>query len=157
MTLLQPQTDYSDKDFDSLRERLINLIRSAFPDWTDFNIANFGNILMELKAFVGDVLLFYQDNQAGESRISTAQLRRSLIALAKLVGFVPDGATAAQVEATITLAEPPIDDVQFLAGDTIRTLKITDPTVFQLLTGGTVAAGADPPTIVVTAENSANS
>ena len=59
----------------SLRLRLRNLVRSVFPEWTDFNVASFGNILVELYAFVGDVLAYYQDNQARESRIATATQR----------------------------------------------------------------------------------
>lgn len=157
MALLPENVDYSDKDFDALRARLINLVRTAFPDWTDFNVANFGNILLELFAFTGDVLTFYQDNQARESRISTAQLRKSLIGLSKLIGFEPAGATAATVDVTATLAAVPVGDVDFLAGDTFRTLEITEPIVFQLLASVTILGGADPPVAILSMENSANS
>jgi len=81
MGLLAQATDYTDKDFDSLRLRLQSLVGSVFPDWTDFNVANFGNILLEMYAFVGDVLGFYQDNQARESRLLTATQRKNLIGL----------------------------------------------------------------------------
>jgi len=157
VALLPESVDYTDKDFDSLRARLINLVRSAFPDWTDFNVSNFGNILLELFAFTGDILLFYQDNQARESRITTAQLRKSLIGLSKLLGFRPAGATASTVDITVSLAAPPIGAVAFTAGDTFRTREITDPIVFQVLTGGTIPAGMSPASIVLTVENSLNS
>ena len=39
---------HTDKDFDSLRLRLQSLVRLVFLDWTDFNVANFGNVLVEL-------------------------------------------------------------------------------------------------------------
>jgi hypothetical protein len=94
MALLAHAKDYTDKDFDSLRLRLQSLVRSVFPDWTDFNIASFGTIL-ELYAFVLDVLVVYQDNQARESRLLTATQRKNLIALCKLLGFRPAGARAA--------------------------------------------------------------
>jgi nucleoside-diphosphate-sugar epimerase len=42
------------QDFDSLRLRLQNLVRSVFPEWTEFNVASLGNLLVELYAFVGD-------------------------------------------------------------------------------------------------------
>lgn len=157
MSLLGQNVDYTDKDFDSLRARLINLVGSAFPTWTDFNVANFGNILLELFAFVGDVLLYYQDNQARESRITTAQLRKSLLGLAKLIGYTPSGALASTVEVTVTLGAPPTGDVTFAAGDTFRTLEITDPIVFQVLTSATILAGANPPQAVLQLENSLNS
>lgn len=78
MGLLVQATDYTDKDFDSLRLRLQSLVRSVFPAWSDFNVADFGNILLELYAFAGDALTFYQDNQARESRLLTATQRKNL-------------------------------------------------------------------------------
>ena len=76
MGLLAQATDYTDKDFDSLRLRPQSLVGSGFPDWTDFNVASFGTILLELFAFVGDVLTQYQDNQARESRLLTSTQRQ---------------------------------------------------------------------------------
>ena len=87
MALLPQSPDYTDKDFDALRARLIALVRSVFPDWSDFSVASFGNVLLEMYAFVGDVVTFYLDNQARESRLVTATQRKNVIALAKLLGF----------------------------------------------------------------------
>ena len=84
MATLPESVDYTDKDFDALRARLIALIKSVFPDWTDFDVASFGNLLVELYAYVGDVLTFYQDNLARESRLVTATQRKSVMALAKI-------------------------------------------------------------------------
>src|SRR5882724_82391 len=116
MGLLTQTADYTDKDFDSLRLRLQSLVRSVFPDWTDFNVANFGNVLLELYAFVGDVLTFFQDNQARESRLLTATQRKNLIALTKLLGFRPAGARAATVDEVFSLAAPPVADVILRGG-----------------------------------------
>lgn len=157
MALLGNNADYTDKDFDALRARLINLVRSAFPEWTDFNVANFGNILLELTAFVGDVLAFYLDNQAAESRISTAQLRRSLIGLSKLIGFTPTGAVASTAALRFTLDSPPAGNVTINAGDTFRTEEVVDPIVFQALSSASIPAGTDPPEVVFNVENSKNS
>lgn len=144
MALLpQPVVDYSDKDFDSIRVRLYNLISAVFPDWTDQNVANFGNILVELFAHVGDTLGFYLDNHALESRIVTATQRRSLLALSKLVGFVPFGATPAQADVVVTLLNGPLAaDVIIPANTIARTLAVTDPISFQVLSDITLPAGA---------------
>ncbi len=106
MTILAQSTDYTDKDFDALRARLRTLIISVFPTWTNDQVANFGNLLVELYAFVGDVLGFYQDNQAGESRITTATQRKNLIALTKLIGYTPESPSAATADVTFTLDGP---------------------------------------------------
>ncbi len=39
MALLPDSVDYTDRDFDSIRARLIALLKSVFPDWTDFDVA----------------------------------------------------------------------------------------------------------------------
>jgi hypothetical protein len=154
MALLAQATDYTDKDFDSLRLRLQNLVRSVFPEWTDFNVASFGNLLVQLYAFVGDVLTFYQDNQARESRIATATQRKNLIALTKLLGFRPAGARAATADVLFRLAAPPAAPVTIREGTRVRTASVTEPLVFQLLADVLIPAGADPPEVTGTVEHS---
>lgn len=154
MALLPTTVDYTDRDFESLRLRLQNLVRSVFPDWTDFNVASFGNILLELFSFVGEVLSFYQDNQARESRIVTATQRKNVIALAKLLGFQLAGAKAATADVQFTLAAPPAADVTFSKGTAVRTQEVTEPVRFQLLAPVTIPTGANPPVATGTVENS---
>jgi hypothetical protein len=155
MGLLAQATDYTDKDFDSLRLRLQSLVRSVFPDWTDFNVASFGNVLLELYAFVGDVLTFYQDNQARESRLLTATQRKNLIALTKLLGFQPAGARAATVDEVFTLAAVPAAPVTIKKGTLVSTASVTQAIAFQLLADVVIPAGASPPTATGTVEHSA--
>jgi hypothetical protein len=154
MSLLAKNLDYTDRDFDSIRLRLQGLIRSVYPTWTDFNVASFGSILLELFSFVGDTLTFYQDNQAGESRIATATQRKNLIALCKLIGFVPSGARAATADISISLRSPPVGTVTLPAGTFASTADVTSPVEFQLLADAVFSAGQNPPTITATVENS---
>lgn len=153
-SILPANLDYTDRDFDSIRLRLENLLRGVFPDWTDFTVANFGNILLELNAFVGDVLGLYENNSGQESRITTATQRKTIIGLAKLIGFIPKNNTAATADLAVTLDSPPIDDFNLLAGQVVRTQSVTEPVEFQLLTPLTIPAGANPPTATVPVENS---
>lgn len=152
MAILPTSVDYTDKDFDSLRLRLQNLIRSVFPEWTDYNVANFGNILVELYAFVGDVLGYYQDNQALQSRITTATQRRALLGLVKLLGYAPPTATAATVDVTISLTTAPANNVDIPAGTVVATEEITSPIRYQTLTATAIPAGQT--SVSVSAENS---
>lgn len=154
MTLLRPSLDYTAKDFDSLRDRLFNVIPSAFPDWTDTQIADFGNILVELFAYVGDTMLFYQDNQAQESRWSTAILKRSILSMVKMIRYRPTGAAASTVQLIVRLAAPPAGFVLINPGDVFTTLDASSPLSFQALGSATIAAGANPAVAYVTVENS---
>ena len=154
MATLPESVDYTDKDFDALRARLIALIKSVFPDWTDFDVASFGNLLVELYAYVGDVLTFYQDNLARESRLVTATQRKSVMALAKMLGYRLHGAQAATAEVWLQLARVPVASVTIPAGTVLRTQEVTEPVRFQLLAPAVIAAAADPPRVLVLVENS---
>jgi len=154
VAVLPSSPDYTDKDFDSLRARLIALVRSVFPDWSDFSVASFGNVLLEMYAFVGDVLTFYLDNQARESRLVTATQRKNVIALARMLGYRLHGAQSATAEITFALARPPSADVLLPAGSVVRTQEVTEPVRFQLLADVLIPAGADPPQTMGVVENS---
>jgi len=142
----------TDKDFDALRLRLIALARSVFPDWSDFAVASFGNVLLELYAFVGDVVGYYLDNQARESRLVTATQRKNVIALARMLGYKLHGARAATAEAVFALARASAADVRIPTGTVVRTREVTEPVRFQLLSDVVIPAGALQATGVV--ENS---
>ncbi|GAB5546936.1 MAG: hypothetical protein SangKO_066960 [Sandaracinaceae bacterium] len=152
--LLPPATDYTDRDFDALRARLIALLETVFPDWSDFDVAAFGNILLEMFAFVGDVLGYYGDNHARESRLVTATQRRSVIALAQMFGYRLGGARAAVTDVELALDAIPLADVSIPGGTTVRTEEVTEPIRFQLLADALIATGADPPVVTVPAEHS---
>ena len=154
MAVLPPSVDYTDRDFDSLRARLIALAQSVFPDWSDFSVASFGNLLLEMYAFVGDVVTFYLDNQVRESRPVTATQRKNVIALARMLGYKLHGAQAATAEITFTLARPPSADVMLPAGTVVRIQEVTEPVCFQLLSDVVIAAGADPPEATGVVESS---
>lgn len=153
MANLGTNLDYTDKDFDSLRARMFNLLSGVFPTWTARQVANFGNLLVELYAFTGGVLLKYQDNQANESRWCNATQRKNLIALAKLIGFEPATATASQVDVTLSIPTPLAGDTTIPAGTVVRTRNITDPVEFRLLLDAIIPAGTTTLT-GQTAENS---
>jgi len=130
MTLLPENYDYTDKDFESLRERTFNLISSVFPDWSDEAVANFGNILVESFAWILDVLMFYQDQQAREGRFGYVQLRKNMIALAKLIGYELPSASAATVDVLLTISNA-ADLAGIVTPSTtpvvVQTEEVTDP------------------------------
>lgn len=125
-------TEYTDLDFDAVNERLKNILRSVFPTWTEVDVANFGNVLREMFGHVMDVLLFYMDNRADESRISTVQLRESILGLVKLIGFVPAGAVAAAVDVVITQTGA-TGTTTIPAEQLVRTASVPSPVNFRIL------------------------
>ncbi len=154
MGILPRSVDYTDRDFDALRARLIALLQSVFPEWSDFDVATFGNVLLEMFAFVGDVLGFYGDNHARESRLVTATQRRSVIALAQMFGYRLGGASAAVTELELRLEAAPRAEVRIPVGTTVRTEEVTEPVRFQLLEEAVFVTAADPPVVTVRVEHS---
>lgn len=92
---LPTQIDYTSRDFASLKDDLIARIRTSIPDWQGTDPADFGVVLAEAFAHLGDVLSYYTDRAANESALSTATRRGSVIALARDLGYDPSGYTAA--------------------------------------------------------------
>ena len=105
-TAIPAPTTYSDRDYDSLVQRLYDLADSVLDGTRDPAEANELNIALQACAYVGDVLNYYQDMNAREARWAWMQLRRSAIALGKLINYTLDPATAAsgQVRLTVTNA-----------------------------------------------------
>ena len=65
--------DYTSRDFDSIRARLIEFIKTKYPDtYKDFNATSFGSLMVDLVSYVGDSLSFYIDYSANESNPVTA-------------------------------------------------------------------------------------
>jgi len=142
-TITSQASDFTSRDFDSWVIQLRSNVNAAFPGWTDFNTSNFGNILLEMFAHTLDVLSFYQDQQYLETRIMFAQLRRSMIALGKNVGFELPGAVAATADLEFTFADglTRATDLIIPQGTVVRTNDLTDNVEFDLLAPATITAG----------------
>jgi hypothetical protein len=130
-------SDYTNKDYDAIRARTFNLIKSVFPTWSDTQVDNFGNILVESFGFIMDVLCFTMDQWAREGRFGTAVLRKSMIDLAKLIDYVLPGATAATADVVITLenASALVGKVTSVGNVAVvlSTDEITDPVTGEII------------------------
>ena len=142
MAIIPKTSDYTDLDFDSLRFRLQNIVKTVYPEWTDFATASFSNILLEMFAYVGDVQSFLMDNQAGEAFIGTATLRESLVAHMAKIGYIPSLSQPAQADVHFQLNSPLAGDVTLPAGTVVQTPEVTDPVKFQLTEDLVIPAGS---------------
>lgn len=97
--------DYMARDYGSFLQSMRTLIPEKLPEWTDYESeADFGNVLLQLFAHMGDILSYYQDRVANESFLGTAQDRRSIIHHLRLIGYRLS--TAAPASATLRLTVP---------------------------------------------------
>ena len=80
--------DYTSRDFDSIRARLVEFIKVKYPDtYRDFNASSFGSLMVDLLSYVGDNLSFYIDYTANESNPTTAIEVDNVIEGFKALGY----------------------------------------------------------------------
>jgi len=106
---------YLNKDFSSLRAKLIDYSKTYFPNtYNDFTEASPGMMFMEMAAYVGDVISFYMDNQIQENFVQYAREENNLYTLAYMLGYRPKVTTAATVEMSIYQTLPAITSGDYL-------------------------------------------
>tara|TARA_R110002124_G_scaffold61188_5_gene167790 strand:- start:11624 stop:13423 length:1800 start_codon:yes stop_codon:yes gene_type:complete len=89
---------YTDKNFTNLKANLAEFAKNYFPDtYNDFSPTSPGMMFMEMSAYVGDILSFYQDSQLQETYLQYAQDPGNLFALAYMMGYKPKVTTASSV------------------------------------------------------------
>jgi len=99
----ETNVNYLNKDFGALKESLMNYAKSYFPDtYRDFNETSPGMMLLEMNAYVGDVLSFYIDQQYREMLLPLAEERRNIITMAKMFGYKVKPIVPAYVDLTFT-------------------------------------------------------
>lgn len=95
---------YTGRDFTDLRSELIEYAKNYFPStYNDFTPTSPGMMFIEMAAYVGDVLSFYQDMQLQETYLQYAKDPVNLFNLAYMMGYRPRVTTAA--EATIEVSQ----------------------------------------------------
>ena len=108
----ESNVNYLNKDFTALKTSLMNYAKSYFPNtYRDFNETSPGMMLLEMNAYVGDVLSFYIDNQYKEMLLPLAEERRNIITMAKMFGYKVKPIVPAYVDLTFT------SDVNASSGD----------------------------------------
>ncbi|ONI92921.1 hypothetical protein ALI22I_01205 [Saccharothrix sp. ALI-22-I] len=101
-----PAIDYTDKDFASLRAALLRLAGQRLPEWTDRSPSDLVMLLIDLFAYCGDIVAYYQDRIASELFPATATERGSIVDLLRLIGYELTPVTPARVDLRLSFARP---------------------------------------------------
>jgi len=143
-----PEINYLAKDYASFRRLLLDRLSLVMPAWQERNPADVEVMLVELLAYVGDRLSYYQDAVAGEAYLGTARTRSSVRRHARLLDyFMHDGCNArawvcfdytgddplALPQGTQLVTRGALDTPWIAAGDLPRVLAQEQPEVFETL------------------------
>lgn len=84
---VEPEISYLAKDYASFRQLILDRLALIMPDWQERHVPDVGITLVELLAYVGDHLSYYQDAVATEAYLGTARLRTSVRRHVRLVDY----------------------------------------------------------------------
>jgi hypothetical protein len=83
----EPEINYLTKDYASFRQLILDRLALVMPDWKERHVPDIGIALVEVLAYVGDHLSYYQDAVATEAYLDTARRRISVRRHARLVDY----------------------------------------------------------------------
>ena len=133
----------TNRDFESIRLEIQTLIGQTRPGLqSDFNDVSLGAMLVDLNAFIGDLISFGQDSITLEVFLATARRYESALRFARSVGFIPRSATAAEVTVqSVTLP----DQVTTLGATVLAGAILTgaDGLTYELLADALIPIGSN--------------
>ena len=155
---------YINREFGDFKTQLQEFAKNYFSDtYNDFSEASPGMMFMEMAAYVGDVLSFYQDNQLQETFVQHAKNPQNLYSLAYMMGYRPRVTSAAEVELEVTQTvlsvagenyNPNWDQAVFVSGSAV--LSANTPNNPTFLTANSVdfkySSSLDPTEVIANIE-----
>lgn len=85
--LSPPELNYLAKDYASFRQLLLDRLAQTAPTWRERHSPDLYLTLIELLAYIGDQLSYYQDAVATEAYLATARRRISVRRHARLIDY----------------------------------------------------------------------
>lgn len=127
-----PPVDYTSKDWPTFCDDMKDAIKTRLPEWRSESPNDFGIVLIELFAYVGDILSFYGDRIANEAFLPTAVLRSSVYSIAAMLDYRPAQNLAAAVELTLTI-QSGLGAITIPAGTQVSTAPVRGqaPIIFE--------------------------
>ena len=114
-----PQINYLAKDYASFRQLILDRLALLMPGWAERHVPDLGITLVELLAYAGDQLSYYQDAVATEAYLGTARQRISVRRHARLVEYVLHEGCNARAWLHLHVSgylELPSDRIAFITG-----------------------------------------
>lgn len=144
-SVLQPPSsiDYTSKDWLGFATSMLNYASVAFPQWDTTSEGDFGVMLVELFAYMGDILSFYGDRLSQEAYLPTATQRQSILNIAQLLGYTASNGSAAT--GTVTFQNSTSSNITVPAGTQVSTgyqASVDAPIIYQVLTPTVVPANS---------------
>ncbi len=109
---------YLFRDWEGLRQLMLDRLAVTLPEFTERHVPDFWITLVELLAYVGDDLSYYEDAVATEAYVQTARRRISVRRHARLLGYRLHSGCCARGWVCVSVSEPlelPLGLIRFAA------------------------------------------
>ena len=104
---------YTERDFEGLRQDLINYTEQYYPDLIDnFNDAAIFSVFLDLNAAIGDNLHYHMDRSIQETVLQYAQQKSSIFNIARTYGLKIPGNRASIAMLDISITVPAFGDAE---------------------------------------------
>lgn len=125
--------DYTNRDYLSIKQDLLDRAEINIPEWTSRSSADFGVALVELWAYMGDILHFYIDKAASESFLQTATSLSSVSSFANLLDYIPTPRNSATATVVVVPSSTISGTVTIPVGTSFVAPAITDRTLVSFV------------------------
>lgn len=86
----EPEIDYECKDYSSFRRLMLDRLSAIMPQWKEGHPSDIMVAIVEILAYAGDYLSYYQDAVACEAYLETARKRYSVRRHARMLDYFID-------------------------------------------------------------------
>ena len=129
---------YLGRDFSSIRQNLIEFAKSYYPTaYNDFNESSPGMMMIEMAAYVGDVLSYYVDNQYRETLLHSAEEKKNIFKIAQSFGYKPKLSSPASAVCDFSIEVPAVIEGDTYVPDTDYALRVNAGSMFSSRSGRT--------------------
>jgi hypothetical protein len=118
--------DYTSRDYLSIRQDILDRASTLIPEWSNRNSSDFGMVMVDIWAYMGDILHYYIDRAAAETFIGTAVNKSSILALANLFDYRPSYQTSAVGSLILTASDSAHSDTIVIPAGTGFVAPATD-------------------------------
>lgn len=152
------EVTYLNRDYLSFKSQLMSFVQRYFPnDWKDFSENSSGMSILEMVAYIGDILSFYQDHQFNEIFLEAATEFKNIVASSKNIGYNPKGKKPSYAKVDITAIFDSASSRStygfVLKKESQISTKINPPVVFETLSDIDFSKDDDNTTATISAGN----
>lgn len=104
---------YVDRTFLSIKDSVLNRLRTAVPELTDYSPSNLLIILVDMFAGIAELINYYIDITARELYLPTARRFSSVLKIAELAGYLGKARIPAQATVEFTLSSGEVNPATF--------------------------------------------